>query len=299
MSGRGHHSEEEDDGDVGVSSAEMMVTDPITSPSSNTHDDFLTLPPLTPEAHIPSQNGKLIAGAQSLPQTSYTPLHNALIESSYMSPATYGGFRDPDFFEGFQESSDPNASSNRLHSLSQATLDRGKNIPIRSNTTMTIPLQNNVTSVTANVVIIEPIPDHRASESFFGNYIKLAKSIKASLFGTTGIKDINKNFKRKIIIVTLNPGNEDKLSDLLKVTEIGNWQVTCRLPRSQSISYGVVGPFGPDVSNDELTEVLVESGYANAKVTRILKTANKINTWMFKVMLETSSLPEYIYLEYQ
>jgi hypothetical protein len=317
MSGRGCHSEEEDDGDIGVSSAEMPVTDPSTSPSSDISDDILTLPLLTSDNHNPSQI-KVTDGSQSLSLTSHTPPYNLLIESSYMSPATYGGFRDPDFFEGFQESPGPDISSNKIHSLSQNIASIKSCIP-KSNpesakdfdssgpptvknkvdqtaTTSTAFSDNNPTST---VILIEPIADHRTVEKFFGNDILLSKSIESSLFGKIGVHEMNKNFKRKILIVTLKPGNENRVSELLNVNKLGNWNIRCRLPRAHTITYGVIGPFGPDVSDEELTEILTQSGYDGAKATRIFKTSKKIKTSMFKVMLEVSQLPHYIYLGYQ
>ncbi|KAF2357068.1 Reverse transcriptase domain [Trinorchestia longiramus] len=53
-------------------------------------------------------------------------------------------------------------------------------------------------------------------------------------------------------------------SELLKTTEIGPWKVKCRLPANQSTSVGVIGPFGEDTSNEDLTEALKEAGFEGA-----------------------------------
>ena len=62
------------------------------------------------------------------------------------------------------------------------------------------------------------------------------------------------------------------------------------------MTYGVIGPFGEDVTDAELTAELKEAGYPNVAATRIIKPKGKIRTSTYKIALATSELPEYIYL---
>ncbi|KAF2343645.1 hypothetical protein FHG87_025599 [Trinorchestia longiramus] len=88
-------------------------------------------------------------------------------------------------------------------------------------------------------------------------------------------------------------------SELLKTTEIGPWKVKCRLPANQSTSMGVIGPFGEDTSNEDLTEALKEAGFEGALAERIFKGRDKIKTSMFKVIFDSNSLPPYVRIGYQ
>ncbi|KAF2348053.1 hypothetical protein FHG87_021189 [Trinorchestia longiramus] len=91
---------------------------------------------------------------------------------------------------------------------------------------------------------------------------------------------------------------EDHL-ELLKITEIGPWKVKCRFPANQSTSVGVIGPFGEDTSNEDLTEALKEAGFKGALAERIFKGKDKIKTSMFKIIFDSNSLPPYVRIGYQ
>ncbi|KAF2343553.1 Zinc finger CCHC-type, partial [Trinorchestia longiramus] len=88
-------------------------------------------------------------------------------------------------------------------------------------------------------------------------------------------------------------------SELLKTTEIGPWKVKCQLPANQSTSVGVIGPFGEDTSNEDLTEALKEAGFKGALAERIFKGKDKIKTSMFEVIFDSNSLPPYVRIGYQ
>ena len=75
--------------------------------------------------------------------------------------------------------------------------------------------------------------------------------------------------------------------------------MSCRLPHSLAVTYGVIGPFGEDVTDEELMLELREAGYSDVFATRIIKPKGKIKTSMFKVALAVPQLPEYIYLLYR
>ncbi|KAF2363483.1 hypothetical protein FHG87_005767 [Trinorchestia longiramus] len=68
---------------------------------------------------------------------------------------------------------------------------------------------------------------------------------------------------------------------------------------NQSTSVGVIGPFGEDTSNEDLTEALKEAGFKGALAERIFKGKDKIKTSMFKVIFNSNSLPPYVRIGYQ
>ena len=114
--------------------------------------------------------------------------------------------------------------------------------------------------------------------------------------GKANIQNININYNRKLVIVKFKTceSNENFISEFIKISVIGNWKVNCKLPRSQAITYGVIGPFGDKVTDVELTLELTEAGYEDAVASRIIKPKGKIKTSMFKVALVTSQLPEFM-----
>ncbi|KAF2349026.1 hypothetical protein FHG87_020215 [Trinorchestia longiramus] len=95
-----------------------------------------------------------------------------------------------------------------------------------------------------------------------------------------------------------NPINKNP-SELLNVAEIGPWTVKCRLPASQSTSVGVIGLFGEDTSNEELTEALKDAGFNGAVAERIYNGKDKIKTSMFKAIFKTNDLLQCIRIGYQ
>ncbi|KAF2348467.1 hypothetical protein FHG87_020777 [Trinorchestia longiramus] len=136
------------------------------------------------------------------------------------------------------------------------------------------------------------------NKSFLSKEIKLAKAPAASTFGNWGIGKIIKNPGRNLLVVTMDRHYEDP-SELLNITDIGPWKVKCWLPTSQSTSVGIIGPFGEDTSNKDLTEALKVAGFKGAVAERIFKGKEKIKTLMFKVIFDSNSLPPYIKIGYQ
>ncbi|KAF2347399.1 hypothetical protein FHG87_021847 [Trinorchestia longiramus] len=156
---------------------------------------------------------------------------------------------------------------------------------------------NNSTSMQATVVLVQPVDDP-TNKSFLSNEIKLAKALAASTFGNWGIGKITKNLGRNLLVITMDRHYEDP-SELLKITELGPWKVKCRLPANQSTSVGVIGPFGEDTSNENLTGTLKEAGFNEAVAERIFKGKEKIKTSMFKVIFYSNSLLPYVRIGYQ
>jgi hypothetical protein len=86
--------------------------------------------------------------------------------------------------------------------------------------------------------------------------------------------------------------------ELLSVNKIGSWNVMCRLLLNQTQSVGVIGPFGQDITDAELTSELSSAGYPKATAERIFKGKEKTKTAMFKVNFATNTPPPCTYLRY-
>ena len=148
-------------------------------------------------------------------------------------------------------------------------------------TTKNITNQQELTSVgERKVLIIEHIEDltdeQRRAKKNFSNDIALTRSIYKSIICKASIDNISININRKPVMVEFKP---DKINEIfflafLKLTNIGQWKVSCRLPQSQVVTYGVIGPFGEDLTDAELTAELKEAGYPDVASTIIIKPNN-------------------------
>jgi hypothetical protein len=159
---------------------------------------------------------------------------------------------------------------------------------------------SDVPDVPPPVILIEPISDNvNPAAKFFGNDIAMSRGIKSSLFGQAIITEISKNINRQIVTVKLDKRSSDMVPDLLKVDNIGSWKVACRLPRAKTATYGVIGPLGQDVTDDEVMMSLRESGCQISSATRITKGSAKVKTAMFKIAFDLPQLPDVVVLGYQ
>ncbi|KAF2348578.1 Endonuclease/exonuclease/phosphatase [Trinorchestia longiramus] len=91
----------------------------------------------------------------------------------------------------------------------------------------------------------------------------------------------------------------EDVSPFLSVLEIGAWKVKCRLPANQITSVGAIGPFGKDTSSEELTEALIDAGFGGVTVERIYKGKDKMVIAFFKVVFNTTTLPQFVRIGYQ
>ena len=158
------------------------------------------------------------------------------------------------------------------------------------------------------VILIEPVslldgencqsaPGQDDLSRFLSNDLALSKALATSAFGKIGISSMSKNIARNLLI--LNMKTSQGVSHLLEVEKLGMWKIKCRLPASQTTSAGVIGPFGSEVSNEELTEALTSAGHLGVTAERILKGKELIRTSMFKVTFPCSSLPSHVTIGYQ
>jgi hypothetical protein len=63
---------------------------------------------------------------------------------------------------------------------------------------------------------------------------------------------------------------------------------------NQTISIGVIVPFGKGVTNKELSQALASEGYQEATAERIFKGQEPIMISMFKVTFQCSTLPSHV-----
>jgi len=149
------------------------------------------------------------------------------------------------------------------------------------------------------VIIIEPVAGAHPVDKFFSNDLTLSKALANSPFGRAGIAGFSKNLGQKILVVTFERELCTEVASLLRINQLASWNIKCRLPVSFVRSVGVIGPLGEDVLNEDLVEALVLAGHSNATAERILKGKDKLNTSMFKITFNTSTLPAFLHLGYQ
>ena len=109
--------------------------------------------------------------------------------------------------------------------------------------TKSVTHQQESTSAEKKVLIIEPIEDltdeQRPVKKFFSNDLALTRSIYKSIIGKASIDNISININGKLVVVEFkhDKTNEIFFPAFLKLTNIGQWKVSCRLPQSQVVTY--------------------------------------------------------------
>ena len=146
-------------------------------------------------------------------------------------------------------------------------------------------------------IIIEPQDDHREAKMFFANETTLTKMIKASPLSKVEIININKNLTKKLLIITIK--SEYNIEELLKLKQLGDWNINCRLPMSLSYSKGVIGPLGLQNTEEEIKNEL-KAKYDNiVTVKRITKGKENKPTVYIMVEFSTTELPDVLHAFYQ
>ena len=148
-----------------------------------------------------------------------------------------------------------------------------------------------------NIIIIEPICSEDKIRSFFNNDLLLAKSLNNSVVNKSGIKNVRKNMSRKILIIEIL--DNKKIADIIKMTKLGPFSVSCRLPVSKTKCQGVIGPISLDSNISDLEQAIRSQSIDIDKVERILKGKDKTPTMYIKVSFSTEELPQYIKIGYQ
>ncbi|KAF2367953.1 hypothetical protein FHG87_001292 [Trinorchestia longiramus] len=91
----------------------------------------------------------------------------------------------------------------------------------------------------------------------------------------------------------------EDVSPFPSVLEIGARKVKCRLPANQITLVGAIGPYEKGTISKELTVALIDAGFGGVRVERIYKGKDKIVTAFFKVVFNTTTLPQFVRIGYQ
>jgi len=174
-----------------------------------------------------------------------------------------------------------------------------KHLNSTNNTTNT-DAPNTNRNEPGSVILVEPLshPTIEDTSKFFANDIKLAKIAEQPPFNCFNIKQITKNTGKKLLVIKIEKISENALKQILSTTQIGEWQVKCKIPKMHATSNVVIGPIGLETTDEEITEALVGQGYDNPIASRITKGKNKVPTVYMKISLEESQPPDYIYMGY-
>ncbi|KAF2355111.1 hypothetical protein FHG87_014137 [Trinorchestia longiramus] len=184
-----------------------------------------------------------------------------------------------------------------VHSFEGFSPEQGDVITPVQHNSRKMPQNNNPANPT--IILVGPsMKDEAKNKKIFANDVALSKVLANSALGIAGISNIKKNLGRNILVVTMKKHYED-VSPFLSVLEIGAWKVKCNLPANQITSVGAIGPFGKDTSSEELTEALIDAGFRGVTVEWIYKGKDKIVTAFFKVVFNTTTLPQFVRIGYQ
>ncbi|KAF2347690.1 hypothetical protein FHG87_021551 [Trinorchestia longiramus] len=179
-----------------------------------------------------------------------------------------------------------------VHSFEGFSPEQGDIITPVQHNSRKMPQNNNPTNPI--IILVEPsMEDEAKNEKFVANDVALSKALANSAVGIAGISNIKKNLDRNILVVTMKKHYED-VSPFLR-----GWKVKCRLPANQITPVGAIGPFGKDTSSEELTEALIDAGFGGVTGERIYKGKDKIVIAFFKVVFNTTTLPQFVRIGYQ
>lgn len=135
---------------------------------------------------------------------------------------------------------------------------------------MTLNLTQNSQN-DSKIILIKPISNN--SKDLIHNPIEIVKSIRNSPFSCKEIKDIRVNKKRNILVAELQESNMTLMTMLLKVTKLGDWQVTCQQPNSDAYFLGVISPISPQADPVEIQQMINDDNptVVAVKIDRLVK----------------------------
>lgn len=146
-------------------------------------------------------------------------------------------------------------------------------------------------------IIIEP--SEQDSRNYFSNHVKTFRAIQQSIIGRSGVIESTRNLKRKIQIIKLK--TNDRMHEILSITNIGEFAVKVYKPRSQQLKIGLIGPIDLEVEAEDLRDLLNENDYKISRVERFIlgKGESLRTTKTMKIWFEAENLPEYVNLMFQ
>ena len=147
------------------------------------------------------------------------------------------------------------------------------------------------------VVIISPTGSDEEKNRFVDKSILLYSTIEKSIIGSVGFESIKVNFKLKHAIVVLKAAQD--LQTILSLKKLGAYDVSCSVPNSHKMTFGLIRPVGLDTTDEEIIEALgFRENQKHVVPQRIYKVLNKerIATRNIKLIFPDNNRPEYIFL---
>ena len=177
-------------------------------------------------------------------------------------------------------------------------INSGKNESNYSNCTPLPPMNATLQSMGKQSVILIRF-DKAENRNMLTNPFKLNRLIyNNTFFKNLAIKDIRINIKKNIAVVEKEQQlTENEIEMLSSITKLGDYDIQCYIPISDSYVYGVIGPIDTEVNLKELEEVINDENTAVAiKTDRCKKkdytTGKWIDSQCIKIKFKGTELPE-------
>lgn len=177
--------------------------------------------------------------------------------------------------------------------------DREQSRTVNDNNVIENPVEPIDSFPKKQIILMEPVADHRVKSKFLSNEIAIARGLAASAFGKYNIIDTHKNIAKSLLIVQVELPNEEALKQLLAVKIIGDWNVKCKLPMAQRVTYGVIGPVGIETSDEDILEAIQKNYTEVSDAKRITKGNDKTKTLSIKLAFNGTCLPDKVCFMYQ
>ena len=179
-----------------------------------------------------------------------------------------------------------------------------------------VPINSNTCSAEANAILpqscsvpseVEPSKDESVfiieqilednEVKFLNNDSKFATALRESVFNEIGVVNVTKNYGRNVAIIRTKFVESEKMNELLNTNQLGTWKVTCRLPKSETVSVGKIGPISVGVTDEE---ILKEMNISNSNVIAAKRMLRRNREPTRMVRIEFSGvLPEYVVYAFQ
>ena len=187
---------------------------------------------------------------------------------------------------------------NRTHSSNFNTFEKLPSSGTGSGSTNLPPTRNDSGINQHFDIIVQPNEENRSA--FFSSKMKLFRLLQNSPFQHANIISSKTNMSKGIQIISFT--NKSMTDELLKITKLGDYDVTCYQPNSLFKSkVGMIGPIELDVKEEEIVELLMDLGYENPKAKRLVvgKGNESRVTKTMKLFLNVEKLPEDIAIMYR
>lgn len=165
-----------------------------------------------------------------------------------------------------------------------------------------IPPQNaTLNSMGKRVTILIRFQPEEAGK-VINNPFLINKLITNSDFRYLPIKDIRPNKAQKLIAIEFKTElTEEKIGQLISITELGDYNVTCQIPNSDKYIQGVISPIPTDISLDELREgINSENEITIVKIERLKRKVDTgwVDSQSVKITITNKILPSSVMVNY-